>query len=107
MDLDSKEKLLKAKDGYIFELINTIEMQSNRISFRENEYQKARSIVAMLFWEWRKAKIKKNETNTANKTRKEQLACDEFLGDKYNDGACFKAILLFKKAYAILKDKQC
>lgn len=87
MDLDSKEKLLKAKDeeikvlecrayhaeGYISDL-------HNNPKDKKFYDKKARSIVAMLFWEWRKWK--------------------RWVGKTHAD----VHRVVFEKAYAMLKD---
>ena len=98
MDLDSKEKLLKSKDeeikvlecrayhaeGYISDL-------HNNPKDKKFYDKKARSIVAMLFWEWRKDK-RIYETTSKYKKEKEIVKlyanCSE---------------LSFIKAYAMLK----
>ena len=80
---DEHEVQLKAKDEEIEKLrtvLTQISCQSIVGGFKLGE-NKARSIVAMLFWEWKK------------------------YTDKYDQRA-EKAEELFKKAYAMLKDKQ-
>ena len=50
---------------------------------------KARSIVAMLFWEWRKSEARIYATNI-----------------KWNTGRAFQSQILFEAAYKILKEQQ-
>ena len=67
---DDHEALLKAKDEEMDKLKCRAYHAEGYISDLHNEYpknkkfldKKARSIVAMLFWEWKKAKIYTNST---------------------------------------------
>ena len=105
MDLDSKEKLLKAKDeeikvlecrayhaeGYISDL-------HNNPKDKKFYDKKARSIVAMLFWEWRKAETRYQE-EWKTKRDNRQLSLLSI--------SSYKAEVLFKQAYKMLKDNKC
>ena len=89
------EKQLKAKDKRIAEfeknntnLINDVIVLDNDLHrFLSIERKKARSIVAMLFWEWRKAK---EFTNSSL--------------NKYDKGVMEGLRYSFAKAYKMLKD---
>ena len=100
MDLDSKEKQLKAKD----ELIKDLECRAYHAEGYINDLhnnpkdkklydKKARSIVAMLFWEWKK----RNRLYIENKYRNPSANL-----------ALYKQASLmqetFQEAYKILKD---
>ena len=100
MDLDSKEKLLKAKD----ELINDLECRAYHAEGYINDLhnnpkdkkfydKKARSIVAMLFWEWRKHKRMYGLSKFGS-----------YLAVTHLNNATLSK-LIFQKAYAMLKGK--
>ena len=93
------EAQLKAKDKRIAELeknntnlINDVIVLDNDLHrFLSIERKKTRSIVAMLFWEWRKDKrIYENANKYTKETAELYVNCSE---------------LSFKKAYAMLKGK--
>ena len=97
MDLDSKEKQLKAKDKRIAELeknntnlINDVIVLDNDLHrFLSIERKKARSIVAMLFWDMKKYD-KYSKVNNVQ--------------DYVNNKNKFYALEpVFKKAYVMLK----
>ena len=97
------EKQLKAKDKRIAEfeknntnLINDVIVLDNDLHrFLSIERKKARSIVAMLFWEWKKI-TRLTEGETMNE-----------YDDGYDCGCVAQAEQLFKKAYKMLKDNKC
>ena len=102
MDLDSKEKLLKAKDEEIKGLECRIYHAEGYISDLHNNPKdkksydkKTRSIVAMLFWEWRKHKRMYELTKFVS-----YLAVIH-----WNNATLSK--LIFQKAYKMLKDNKC
>ena len=102
MDLDSKEKQLKAKDEEIKDLGCRIYHAEGYINDLHNNPKdkkfydkKARSIVAMLFWEWRKHKRMYELTKFVS-----SLAITHL-----NNATLSK--LIFQKAYAMLKDNKC
>ena len=106
---DEHEVQLKAKENHIVEL-NKMVMEKNEIidvlhisssGFNDlyDDYRKlSRKIVAMLFWEWRKQERRFNQEWERDKT---SITCAEFCVMSAN------AEKVFKKAYAMLKDKQC
>ena len=85
MDLDSKEKLLKAKDeeikvlecrayhaeGYISDL-------HNNPKDKKFYDKKARSIVAMLFWEWKKQCENRGKYNDHHNFAREQKRSEAY-----------------------------
>ena len=100
---------LKAKDDHIVELNKMVQAKEKEMEIIElrafcngyNSSQKgyfglrmSRSIVAMLFWEWRKAKIvvKKHEQKGEDVS--------------YGKTVMYAREQMFRKAYAMLKDKQ-
>lgn len=101
---DEHEAHIKAKNEEIKrlcipptqKLINTYEAMHQSWRFEKNKTlywrKKARSIVAMLFWEWRKAKI----ILKLNKGEGTERDLKIITYDRENN---------FKKAYAMLKDK--
>ena len=98
--IKSLEAQLKAKDKRIVELeknntnlINDVIVLDNDLHrFLSIERKKTCSIVAMLFWEWRKDKrIYENANKYTKETAELYVNCSE---------------LSFKKAYAMLKGKQ-
>ena len=88
---DDHEAQLKAKDEEIIKLYNKFG-EANEKSVR-NGYKlgisKARSIVAMLFWEWRNSEARIYATNI-----------------KWKAGRAFQSQILFDAAYKMLKEQQ-
>lgn len=88
---------IKARDEEIERLKADCELNGLRM-FRQGVnsqkkadigWLKARSIVAMLFWEWRKSEARIYATNI-----------------KWNTGRAFQSQILFEAAYKILKEQQ-
>ena len=96
-------KVVKAKDEYI----KTLECRAYHAEGYINDLhnnprvkrfydKKARSIVAMLFWEWRKAETR-YQAEWSNRRDNRQLSLLSISSSK--------AEVLFKQAYKMLKDK--
>ena len=84
------DAIIKAKDEEIERLKAKHEIQLNHRkaqSARLRRYNPSRSIVAMLFWEWRKSEARIYATNI-----------------KWKTGRAFQSQILFEAAYKILKD---
>ena len=99
MDLDSKEKQLKAKDEEIKGLGCRIYHAEGYINDLHNNPKdkkfydkKARSIVAMLFWEWKK-----------HKRMYELTKFGSYLAITHLNNATLSK-LIFQQAYKMLKD---
>ena len=99
--IDSLEAQLKAKDEEIEKLKAEKECAKSVIDWHEKEcemyiklhHQKARSIVAMLFWD-----IKKYERYSK---------ADDVQDYVNNKNKVYALESIFKKAYAMVKDNKC
>lgn len=101
---DEHEAQLKAKDKDIQIVMDMSKNLLNELKTERDikkylikdlkKQNKARSIVAMLFWEWKKAKnvVKKHEQKGEDVS--------------YGKTVMYAREQMFKKAYSMLKDKQ-
>lgn len=82
--------MLKESESHFFHaLIDERQQRLSLFDCLKKERKKARSIVAMLFWEWRKSEARIYATNI-----------------KWNTGRAFQSQILFEAAYKILKKEQ-